>query len=927
MAEVNALMSALDVFSRVPDKAEIERANAWLQDFQHSSEAWTTCNAVLHSPDTAQPLKLFAAQTLRSKVTYDLSQVPVSDRLNLRDTLIAALASYQSGPTTIIVQLSLALAGLAMQVPAWTNPVQTMIDAFAQNPSTVPILLQFLTLLPEEVDTNTRIPVTDEEYQERSTNILSGNSAQILNMLSMYIQAPGVTHEIQNLVFRCLRNWIIAGEALPAAIADTPLFAFAFQALSSDQLFDSAVEVICEMIHETQEVQDNMRVIELILPRVIALKPRLKEHYQDSDKLKGYARIFSEAGETYRILIVQHPESFFPLVDAIGECSAHPDLDIVPVTFPFWDRLAQMVSRKPDVPEMFIQAYTALLTVIIRHLHFPPDGSQLVGQELEDFRSFRHVMGDTLKDCCTILGAEACLMAVHQMIAAALASSTQVSWQDIEAPLFAMRSMGGEVSDSEAVAVPKVLQLIPLLPDHPRVRYAALLIIGRYTSWIDKHPEYIPSQLQYISTGFEDNDIEVCAAAGHALRFFCEDCKRHLVDFLPTLHQFLNNSGPKLAQDDRREVYTAIAHVVSAMPMDGAGEALKTFAFDILRQIHTVTTQALVSKEELQTVCDGLENLEAMLAVIGPFGDELPPACQNTCQEAWAILDGFQLKYGNNYRIVDRATRVIRHGITLFGDSALPVASSVVARMSLGFESTAISGYLWIAAKCVQMYGSQADATLLATFRDAFERSTAKLIALLQTCPPEQMPDVLEDYLALVQRTLEQVPEVCFKSSAFALAFRASMSALTIINTETVYGALDFYSAILAHDCLSSNPAMPSRNYPLFAAKIEQVVKSDGHALLNYMLNGLVGDFPPDGVGSVVTVFRSLAEHWPAELLSWLPSTVEQLKGTPVQSKQEFLQDASEAIRSGQPDRVKYAILGLNRASRKARERRRELER
>jgi len=31
-----ALLSALDVFSRAPDKASLERANSWLQDFQHS---------------------------------------------------------------------------------------------------------------------------------------------------------------------------------------------------------------------------------------------------------------------------------------------------------------------------------------------------------------------------------------------------------------------------------------------------------------------------------------------------------------------------------------------------------------------------------------------------------------------------------------------------------------------------------------------------------------------------------------------------------------------------------------------------------------------------------------------------------------------------------------------------------------------------
>ena len=39
MADIQALISALDVFSRAPDKASLESANSWLQDFQHSVNA------------------------------------------------------------------------------------------------------------------------------------------------------------------------------------------------------------------------------------------------------------------------------------------------------------------------------------------------------------------------------------------------------------------------------------------------------------------------------------------------------------------------------------------------------------------------------------------------------------------------------------------------------------------------------------------------------------------------------------------------------------------------------------------------------------------------------------------------------------------------------------------------------------------------
>lgn len=374
--------------------------------------------------------------------------------------------------------------------------------------------------------------------------LLTNNSKKVLDLLSMYIQAtggffracflhslithpsPGVTHDVQAQVFGCLRSWLIAGEVSATDLATTSLFPFAFEALASDELFDAAVDVICELIHETQEIDENMPVIQLIVPRVIALKPRLQEQHEDPEKIRGYARIFAEAGETYRILLLQHTETFFPIVEAIGECSAYSDLDIVPITFQFWMRLAQNIGKKSSVSPLFLEAYTSLMAVIINHLHFPPDTSPLTGQEADNFRSFRHVMGNTLKDCCFVLRTDTCLLTAYQMITAALARGSDVSWQEIEAPLFALRSMGAEIDPHDENAVSKIMDLIPSLPLHPRVRFAALLVISRYSEWINLHPNYIPFQLQYISAGFQDPDTEVCAAAGQALKYLCQDCKQ-----------------------------------------------------------------------------------------------------------------------------------------------------------------------------------------------------------------------------------------------------------------------------------------------------------------------------------------------------------------------------------------------------------------
>ncbi|KAJ8591523.1 ARM repeat-containing protein [Rhizopogon salebrosus TDB-379] len=925
-ANIQALLSVLSVFTSAPDKASLEKANSWLQDFQHSPEAWSTCNVLLLSPDAPPAAKLFATQTFRMKVTYDLHQVDPSNLLPLRDTLITALERYKSGPKTIITQLCLALSGLALQLPAWENALQSMVETFGTNPATVPVLLQFLTVLPEEVSGNTRIPVTDEEYLERSEKLLSGNSEQVLQLLSMYLQATGVTHAVQSQIFGCLRSWLVAGEINMSAFGKSPLLAFAFEALGSDELFDSAVDVVCEMIHETQEIDDYMPVIELIVPRVIALKNRLDEQKDDPEKIRGYAKIFAEAGETYRLLIFQHTDTFYPIVEAIGQCSAYPDLDIVPITFPFWMRLAQTIGKKSSVSPLFLEAYKGLMGVIIRHLHFPPDLTSMTGQEADNFRSFRHVMGDTLKDCCLVLGADTCLLSAYGLITIALSRGPQsISWQEIEAPLFAMRSMGAEVDLMDETAVPKIMDLIPSLPIHPRVRYAALLIVSRYTEWINRHPEYIAQQLQYISAGFEDPDAEVSAAAGQALKYLCQDCKQHLIEFLPTLHTFLTTTGAKLAQDDRRQVYEAIAYVISAMPMDKAAESLRTFSLDILSQIHTISSKSTaVTKQELKEVGYGLENLEVMLHVVGPFGDQLPAACQNSCQEAWLIFDVFISKFAFDYDTSERATRVLRHGVTLFGQTALSVASSVLSRMATSFEATGFSSFLWISGKIIGRFGQEEDPALRNAFQSLYERATSKVVGLLQLKDPRDIPDVLEDYVQLLLQLIRMTPDVFFQSSAFPLAFRATMAALTLIHSDLVFASLDLFRDILTHECLVPSSSPPPK-FPIYVSAIMAVMDKEGFEFVGYILTGLVGDFPEDSAAVVVTIFRSIALLWSTQLIAWLPPILQQLPPTsaPNQAREQFLLDVTNALNTAQYDKVKYCVLGLHRASRKARDRRR----
>lgn len=130
-----------------------------------------------------------------------------------------------------------------------------------------------------------------------------------------------------------------------------------------------------------------------------------------------------------------------------------------------------------------------------------------------------------------------------------------------------------------------------------------------------------------------------------------------------------------------------------------------------------------------------------MLHVIQTFGDELPAACQNSCDSAWSIFDSFLAKFGSDYDLCERTTRVLRHGLSLFGNAALPVAASVMSRLTGDFETTGFPSNLWIAGKIIQRFGNEEDLRLRSSFQEVYERSTQKIITMLQAKTPGEIPD------------------------------------------------------------------------------------------------------------------------------------------------------------------------------------------
>ncbi|WFD33743.1 Nuclear import receptor [Malassezia cuniculi] len=915
-----SVLHALQTLYHDPDSAAKSKANIALQDFQKTTDAWQTANTLLLAQELPLESRLFAAQTFRSKITFDLEQLPQDSYPGLRDMLLHALAMYADGPRVIQTQLSLSLAALAIQCDenVWPNVVPDMISRFGGSPGTVGVLLEFLSVLPDEVCSNHRIPIDNVTFHKRIPKLLTMHANLVLNTLAMYIQAEGVTPSIQEAVFSCLGAWLRAGEISASQLAETPLFAFSFEALNSELLFDVAVDVICDLINETQEVEDNHDVIQQIVPRIQALRPKITEACEDDDKMRGLCRIFVQTGETYTSLMVPHSAEMLPIAQSILDCAAFHDLDIVQITFRFWYLLATVVHKSGSPP--WIALYEQLFAIIIRHLRFPMDDEELTGQERDDFRSFRHYMGDTLKDCSYVLGPEACLMRSLQMIEEEMASPQTACWQHIEAPLFSMRSMGGQVDIHDDQVVPRIFDVIPQLPPHPRLRYAGLLVISRYTEWLDMHPERIPSTLTYITTGF-DADRDISAAAAQAMNYLCQDCRKHLVPFLPQLLDFFATVRERLDVDDSLAVVEAIAHVISASSPAAALESLAAFTRPLLERVHDVSVMQNAVKPDLMRAADSMEQLAKVLQVVAvTFASSLGPECAETCASAYHILDTLLAAHGHVFFISERTSALIRRALVFFGDKAIPTLGPLLERFVACFEATGYSGYVWIVGKSIDQFAGHADPPLRALLSSAFERVSAKVLQLLSTTPIGEQTDVLDDYMHTCIVTMRTVPYMLLLSPVFPHAFNVAVLSLGSVSQSVIGVTLDALRDILVFEPERTLDAETAR---ACSASISAAVAAHGAALTTSLIAGLMTHFSPDHMQLVFAVYRALATSWPDEMSVWTNAAVEQLPGHAIapSERTRFLTSIQEQLRTRSVSHVSTSLLILFNASRRLRER------
>ncbi|CAO3589815.1 unnamed protein product [Absidia cylindrospora] len=919
---VSQVLEALSSLYSDTDTATKKQATKWLEGFQKKPEAWQVADLLINSENSNLETRLFSAQTLRQKITYDLRELDLNARSSLRDSLLQLLGASASGSKSIMIQLCLALADLAVQFMEWKTVMQDVVDRLGTAPETACCLLEFLKVLPEEM-TNRRLPLSDKEFRERAIDLVESNAEHVLKLLLMYIQSSGGNTEIQEATLKCLSSWLRTGDVDIRVLASSSLVDIAFDGLAHDDLFDVCTDVVCEILYETRDVVELKPLIETLYPRFTPLLQQLKEAKveEDADKVRNYCRMFIEAGEAYIPLIAQHPESFGVLLDGILSCAAFEDLDIAKMTFKFWYELTNTLTTphyQQTIP-LFENCFEQLVDIIIIHLHYPDDFTTWSAAERDDFRDFRHEMGDTLKDCCRILTPQKCLIKPMTNLSNLLSTTaTDPSvpaprWQQIEAPIFSLRAMGSEVPADENQVMPQIMEFLAKLPDHPKIRYAATLVISRYSFWTREHPQYITYQLNFISSGFQND--EVAAASALALKNLCKDCNKLLIDYIGELHPFYINVVKTLPFRDALEVTEAIAHVLAVIPVSELTNALQSFCTPLAHEVHTIAAKgkANTTKDDCIRVGDILEQLSAFFDIIRPdipAGQTHP--CVNFVNEVWPMFTMCLANFGDNPVVAEPLCRCYKSCLQSYKTHFTPLMPQLMENIVNGFDETGLGVYLWVANKIIKEYAVEGSEGVAPCF-GLVERLSMIVFGKLNGQKFDDIPDVVEEYFRMVIAFLECTPTPLVQSDLLSSIFQAGLAGLSLEQPGALSAVIQFYRRLLGialsvDELVSPGNATHRSMFGQNGVRIASLVRQFGAGYVKLLFDGMIYHYPWDMISDVASIMKSLAQLLPEESAQWLIAMVNGFSNVTSSERTEFLESYMNAVQQKQWTKVRRVL-------------------
>ncbi|KAK2355665.1 Transportin mos14 [Trifolium repens] len=915
----NTVKEALNALYHHPDDTVRMQADRYLQDFQRTLDAWQVADNLLHDPSSNLETLIFCSQTLRSKVQRDFEELPATAFRPLRDSLNNLLKKFHKGHPKVRTQISIAVAALAVHVPAedWGDGgiVKWLRDEMDSNPEYIPGFLELLTVLPEEV-LNYKIAARPERRRQFEKELTS----QMEVALNILTACLGIS-ELKEQVLEAFASWLRLKHGIPGSVLSShPLVLTALSSLNSELLSEASVNVISELIHYTAAgnidgVSTNGPLIQVIVPQVMNLKSQLSDSTKDEEDVKAIARLFADMGDSYVELIATGSDESMLIVHALLEVASHPEYDIASMTFNFWHNLQLNLTRRESYIsygneacveaernrrlQVFRPAYESLVSLVSYRVQYPVDYQDLTYEDLKEFKQTKYAVADVLTDAASVLSGDATLKILYMKLLEAVSgngNNEQKEWRPAEAALFCIRAISSYVSVVEAEVMPQIMALLPKLPHQPQLLQTVCLTIGAYSKWLDSAScglSILPSVLDILMNGMGTSE-ECAAAAALAFRHICDDCRKKLCGCLDGLFHIYNRtvSGEdsfKVPAEDSLHLVEALSMVVTELPLDDAKRALEALCIPVISPLQEAINQGpeSLSKRPSRQLTVHIDRFAYIFRYV-----KHPQVVADAIQRLWPIFKAIFDVRAWDMRTMESLCRACKYAVRTSGRFMGLTIGAMLEEIQSLYRQHHQPCFLYLSSEVIKIFGSDPScADYLKNLIEALFQHTTRILTNIQEFTAR--PDIADDCFLLASRCIRYCPQLFIPSPVFPSLVDCSMVGITVQHREASNSILHFFSDIFD----LANSTMGEQFIPIR----DSIIIPRGASITRILVASLTGALPKSRVEVVSYTLLALARSYGMQALEWAKKSIMLIPSTAVTDleRSRFLKALSDVASGG----------------------------
>ncbi|XP_049868281.1 transportin-3 [Pectinophora gossypiella] len=871
---MDTIYQAISALYDNPNANEKEKASVWLGDVQKSIHSWKIADELLQQRKDVHSC-YFAAQTMRSKVQHNLSELPPDTLVSLRNSLVSHLenTSPDTNAAPILTQLCLALADLALQMPSWQNCISDLIKSFSNKNSYA--LLEILTVLPQEIDSSTL--KLGENRREDVKSELRSNA----NLVTLFLKESLTSSQNTDValrVIKCMTSWIQVRAINIQEVPQNAVIGLCLQILRDhntiNTLHDAASDCICALLHCLENDNNSDEVERLLFDSVSVLEEsyHMAVAHEEEEKASNYARVFTELAESFLGKIItsaSNGSSHFAMrsLELALVCVGHHDYEVAEITFNLWYRLSEEVYQRDYQPltDVFKPHIERLIEALARHCQCEPDHTQLP-EEGDEFFDFRVKVMELIKDVVFIVGSSS----VFRQMFAAL--QHDASWEHTEAALFVMQAVAKNILPDEYEYVPKVVEAILSMPEntHPAVRKTCILLLGELCEWIEQHAECVAPCLERLLRALHEPALAYAAAV--ALQNICKACRKqagaHAAALLAAVRL-----AQQLAPPAGVALTRALAAAIGSLPEDQMIVAMREAA-----SVQISGLQELVQsnkKLEKGGAGDPVLHLDRLAALFRDVDAPTTTAstshpCVPALADAWPTLNDVMEKYQKDGRVMERACRCVRFALRCTGRHAAALLPPLARSMGALYDAHAHSCLLYLASILVDELASvpQCVPPLIELAQVLMPRA---FVLLQQENGLKNNPDTVDDLFRLCIRFLQRTPLEFLQSGALCAVLQCARLASALDHRDANSSVMKFLYDLAR---LARNNRPEKQRIKALAT---ETLNTYGEDITYALIEASVLHLHPYMLAEVAEVLLELGAFQRAAGLDWLRPAVARL--------------------------------------------------